>query len=111
MTCELASPGTASEDGARFRIALARDLQRGVVPKAPKYPFGIERRRQTPRSVTGIVHGEAQQLDRVIGRHQHQQLLVQVTRTVGVAGVALAVPDGDRRGWSPWQGRGCPDCA
>ena len=98
---------TAPHSGSRS----ADHLQRGVLADGAEHPFGIIRRRQAARPVAVVSQREAHELDRVVGRHEHQQVLIQLMTDVGVAREALAMTDGDGRAWSARQGRGRPDLA
>ena len=66
-----------------LRVALADDLQRGLVAERAQHPLGVERRRQPPRPVAGVADRQADQLDRVVGRDEHQQLLLQPVAACG----------------------------
>ena len=108
---KLPGPGVAGQHGAGLRVELADDLQRRVVADGAQHPLGVERRRQPPGPVAGVAHRQADQLDRVVGRDEHQQVLLQsVTRRVKRR-VALAVADGDGRAGAARQGRRRPDLA
>ena len=91
---EAAGPGVPGQDGTGLRIALADHLQRSVFANGAEHPFGIKSRRQAARPVAVVSHGEAHQLDRGVGRDEHQHILIQLTTDVGVASEALAMADG-----------------
>ena len=108
---EAARPGAAGQDGPGLHVALAHDLQWRVLSGGPEHPLGVEGRRESPGPVAGVAHAQADQLDRVVRRDQHQQVLLQSVTLAGVAGVALAVADGHGRAGPPRQGRRRPDLA
>src|SRR6185369_17466404 len=94
---------------AALRIALANNLERRLFTDGSKNPFGVKRHRQTPGSIVLISHRQAHQLDRIIGRDENQEVLIEITTLVPVASVALTVANDHRCGWSNRQGCRCPE--
>src|SRR5271157_985700 len=106
---EVTGPSIPRHYRAALRIVLTDDLQRCVFTDGSKNPFGVVRCRQTPGPITVISHRQAHQLNRLVGRDENQEILIEITTVMRVARVALAVTHGHRCPWSQRQGRGCPE--
>ena len=95
---ELASPRVAREHRAGLGIDLGDDERRRGAPRHAEHPLDAGGHRQPSRPSGRVRQRETRDLDRIVERHQLQELERDAVRDVLEARVALPVPDDVRRG-------------
>ena len=88
---EITAPEIAREHRAGRDVHFGGYIWSGPAPRDTEHPFQIRRHRQAPRSLRIIRQRETRDLDRIVGRHELQQLEQHTVRVALESRVPVTV--------------------